>query len=311
MSEAEIGEMTSVTGAKLETWTWKPAEQPRAIVQIVHGMAEHIARYDSTAMSLNEADILVVGHTMLGHGKRAETLGWFTEQDGWDHLVEDIHALRLKTQQEYPGVPYFLLGHSMGSFLVRTYCLSHEAGLTGVVLSGTAHYDPPLLQAALLIANLQCLFGGAKKPSKLLEKMSFAGYNDGWAPPRTEYDWLSKDEANVDRYVEDPYCGFPFTASGYRDLFHGLTRLYPKNLAAMDKSIPVRLFSGDSDPVGKSGQGVKTTMEELLAAGISDVSMKLYENGRHEMLNETERELVCNDLVSWIDDHLPKEKAEA
>jgi alpha-beta hydrolase superfamily lysophospholipase len=303
-SEAILGVLTSVTGALLEKREWRPQGAPRAVVQIVHGMAEHIARYDAFAKRLNEAGFLVVGHTYLGHGEQAETLGWFAERNGWDALEEDVNALRRETRQAYPTIPYFLLGHSMGSFIVRTYCQKYEAGLTGVILSGTGHFDPPILNVGLLLANLQCLFGRAKKPSKLLGGISFAGYNKAWLPARTAFDWLSKDTEIVDRYVADPYCGFPFTSAGYRDMFRGLKRLYPECLAAMDKDVPVRLFSGACDPVGTRGAGVKTTMRELLDAGVKDVSMKLYENGRHEMLNEVDRETVWNDLIAWMEEYL-------
>ncbi len=299
-----MGKMTSVTGAQLETWEWRPQGEVRAVLQLVHGMAEHIARYDAAAKRLNEAGYLVVGHTQLGHGAKAETLGWFAAKDGWDALIEDVHSLREATQKANPDAPYFLLGHSMGSFVVRTYCLKHEQGLAGVILSGTGHFEPPILNAALCIANLQCMFGGEKKPSKMLADMSFAGYDKGIVPKRTAFDWLTRDTEIVDRYVADPFCGFPFTAGGYRDMFRGLKRLYPKNLAAMDKTVPVRLFSGGSDPVGQQGAGVKTTMREMLDAGVEDVSLKLYENARHETLNELNRETVLNDLLQWMEEQL-------
>ncbi len=304
MSEAILGVFQSVAGAQLEKRTWYPVGTPCAIVQLVHGMAEHIARYDATAQRFNEAGFLVVGHTCLGHGDKAETLGWFAERNGWDALIEDVHTLRKETEQDYPGVPYFLLGHSMGSFITRTYCQKYEAGLAGVLLSGTAHFEPLLLGVGRLIAELQCLLGGEKKPSKLLTDMSFAGYNKAWSPPRTAYDWLSVNTENVDRYVADPYCGFPFTAGGFRDLFRGLARLHPSRLATMEMDIPIHLFSGADDPVGACGAGVKTTMRELLDAGMVDVSMKLYPGGRHEMLNETQRETVWNDIVAWVEEQL-------
>lgn len=300
MSDAMIGTMLSKTGCKLETREWIPEGAPVGVVQLVHGMAEHIARYDWIAKQLNAAGYVAVGHTQLGHGKMAETPGWFAKSDGWDALVEDVQRLREQTQQKYPGLPYFLLGHSMGSFIARTYCQKYEAGLAGVVLSGTGHFEPLILNVGLFLANVQCAFGGAKKPSKLLESISFMGYNSGWSPTRTAFDWLSKDTDVVDRYVADPLCGFPFTAGGYRDMFTGLKRLYPQNLAAMDKDVPILLFSGASDPVGARGAGVKTTVAELQNAGIKNVTFKLYENGRHEMLNETERETVSKDLIAWL-----------
>lgn len=304
MRDAIVGAMPSVTGCELETRTWLPEGTPRAIIQLVHGMAEHIARYDATAKRLNEAGFAVVGHTHLGHGDRAQLLGWFAARDGWDALVSDVHALRTRTQAAYPGVPYFLLGHSMGSFVVRTYCQREQTGLSGVILSGTGHFEPIILNAGLLLANLQCLLGGEKKPSKLLEGMSFAGYNDAFAPARTAYDWLSKDSAIVDRYVADPYCGFPFTAGGYRDLFRGLKHLYPKNLHTMAMDVPIRLFSGADDPVGARGAGVRATEQELQAAGVKTVTVQLYPAGRHEMLNELECATVWDDLIAWIDANL-------
>ncbi len=304
MGEAIVSTFPSITGEELETRMWLPEGEPRAVVQLVHGMAEHIARYDAAARRLNEAGFLVVGHTHLGHGQAAELLGWFAQEHGWDALVEDVHTLRKNTQAAYPSLPYFLLGHSMGSFITRAYIQRFESGLRGVILSGTGHFEPLILNAGLAIANLQCLFGMEKKPSKLLESISFAGYNKEFEPVRTSHDWLSKDHEIVDQYLADPYCGYPFTAGGYRDFFQGLKGLSPKNLAGMDKEVPILLFSGASDPVGGRGAGVKITADELLAAGIRDVRVKLYENGRHEMLNEIQRDEVLDDLVTWLEQHL-------
>ncbi len=304
MGEPIIGTYPSVTGVTLEKRIWLPEGKPRAILQLVHGMAEYIARYDETAKRLNEAGIAVVGHDQLGHGPGAKLPGWIADQDGWGALVRDVHALRQHTQAAYPGVPYFMLGHSMGSFILRTYVQKNEAGLSGVVLSGTAHFDPMLLNVGLLLANIQCLCGMRKKPSKLLNNMSFGGYNKDFMPARTAFDWLSTNTDNVDRYVADPLCGFPFTAGAYRDLFRGLKTLYPKNLATMEKNVPVRLFSGALDPVGARGESVKITAKELVDAGVKNVTWHLYPEGRHEMLNEVQRETVWSDLIEWMDQHL-------
>lgn len=303
MSQAEITAFRSVTGQELEKRVWLPDGEPRAVMQFVHGMAEHIARYDGAAQALNAAGFAVVGHTHLGHGDKAPTPGYFADENGWDALIEDTHAVRVAMQERFADVPYFLLGHSMGSFVVRTYCLVHEDGLKGVVLSGTGHFDPPILAAGTVISGIQRFFGGAKKPCRLLERMSFAGYNDGFEK-RTAFDWLSKNHENVDQYIRDPYCGFPFTAKGYADMFSGLKRLAPQNLSAMSKDIPVYLFSGADDPVGAKGKGVTITADELRQAGISDVTVKLYEKGRHEMFNEPEREAVYQDLIAWVESKL-------
>ncbi len=289
----------SVAGSMLYPRLWKPEGDIRAIVQILHGMAEHIDCYDETAKRLNQAGIMVVGHNHLGHGEQAEQLGHFG-RGGFDALVQDAHAVRLEVQKDYPDVPYFLFGHSMGSFVARNYCLVQEQGLNGVILSGTGHFPPPLVTVGLMLAKLFCALGGERKPSKFLENMSFAGYNKDWSPVRTDKDWISRNTDKVDSYIADPLCGFTFTAGAYRDMFLGLKKLYPQNLSAMDTSVPVLLYAGASDPVGGRGAGVKKVAAEMKAAGVQDVTVKLYENGRHEMHNEPNREQVVQDMIDWI-----------
>lgn len=291
----------SVRGSKLEKAFWPCGGQPRAIVQLVHGMAEHIRRYEATAKALNEAGFTVVGHTHLGHGPNAEIKGYFGEKGGWDALIEDVHALRTETQKQYPGVPYFLLGHSMGSFVVRGYCLKYEKGLAGVILSGTGHYDPAIVSAGSLIADLQSALGMAKKPSHLLEKISSGGNCKGYDDVQTPFDWLSRDRAVVKKYMDDPLCGFTFTVAGYRAMFDGLSRLYPQKIGAMEQDIPVYLLSGDRDPVGDNGRGVEQVAEEIRAAGVKDVTVRLYPDGRHEMFNELNKEEVWAELIEWIE----------
>lgn len=187
---AVYGTFASVTGQTLERVLWPTEGTPRGVVQLVHGMAEHISRYDTAAQALNAAGYAVVGHTHPGHGEKAPLLGYW--ENGWDALIEDVHALRLETQKEYAGAPYFLLGHSMGSFVVRGYCLKHEKGLAGVVLSGTGHFTRPVVTLAKAIASLQCALGGERKPSRLVEKLSSSGYNRGYDDVKTPFDWLSR-----------------------------------------------------------------------------------------------------------------------
>ena len=227
----------SVTGQELEKALWPAEGVPKGVVQFVHGMAEHISRYDAAAQALNAAGYTVVGHTHLGHGEKAPLLGYFAGKNGWDALIEDVHALRLETRKAYPGMPYFLLGHSMGSFVVRGYCLKHEKGLTGVALSGTGHFTRPVVTLAKTMASLQCALGGERKPGRLVEKLSSSGYNRGYDDVQTPFDWLSRDRDQVALYLADPYCGFTFTAGAYRDMFDGLSRLYPEKLGTMDKEI--------------------------------------------------------------------------
>lgn len=290
----------SVTGQELELLCMPCEGEAKGVVQLVHGMAEHIRRYEDTAKALNAAGYHVVGHTHLGHGEGAKIKGYFAEKDGWEAVLADTHAVRQWAQERFPGLKYFLLGHSMGSFVVRCYALRHT-DLDGLVISGTGHFDKPILTAGGLIAGLQGLFGGAAKPCKLLHTINFAANNKTVENPKTECDWLSRDEKQVAAYAADPLCGFMFTAKAYGDMFDGLGMLYPEKLSAMNKDCPVYMFSGDHDPVGANGEGVRKVHDELKAAGIKDLTLKLYEGGRHEMFNEINREEVWADLIAWLD----------
>ena len=297
--------LISTAGPELDVRVWLPEGSAKAIVQFVHGMSEHIDRYDAPARYLAAQGYLVVGHTHLGHGPRAPIKGFFAREDGWQRLIDDVHTLRERTQQAYPGLPYFLLGHSMGSFVVRCYLREHGEGLAGCLLSGTGCVPKSTAMTGVIVSNLVCLLGGERKPSALIDKLGFSASNKPFAPNRTPFDWLSRDEREVDKYIADPDCGFAFTASGYRDLFRGLIRL--NDLSEMRKipqRLPVLLFSGDRDPVGGMGAGVKQAAEEFRRAGLTDVTVKLYLDGRHESFNELNREEVYADLALWLNTHL-------
>lgn len=300
--------IASTAGPTLDARSWLPEGQPKAVVQLIHGMSEHIDRYNAPARHLAGQGFLVVGHTHLGHGPNADIKGFFAEKDGWQHLIDDVHALRLLTQKEHPGLPYFILGHSMGSFVARCYLREHAEGLAGCVLSGTGSVDRATASLGVMVANLICLFGGAKKPSLLIDKLGFSAYNKPFAPNRTSSDWLSRDDAEVDKFIADPDCGFPFTASGYRDLFRGLIRLNDTSeMRNIPKDLPLLLFSGDHDPVGGMGEGVRKVAEEFRQAGLWDVTLTLYEGGRHEMFNELNRDEVYAALAAWLDRRLKNE----
>lgn len=297
---AEYGEMYSVKGEELETALWLPQESPKGIIQIVHGMCEHIRRYEDTAKALNREGFIVVGHSHLGHNRNSRQLGYFSHEGGWDALVEDVHTLRQSVQSKYPKLPYFLLGHSMGSFVVRTYCLKYEEGLSGVILSGTGYYPKAVVGFARGVARLQCSLGMEKKPGKLLNMLSSSGNNKRYEDVQSEFDWLSRDRVKVRQYIDDPYCGFLFSVGAYRDMFDGLSRLYPEKLKPLKKDIPVLFFSGDMDPIGSYGQGVRQVADEWKQQGVKDITVKLYPGARHEMFNEINREEVWNDLLDWV-----------
>ena len=302
MAACEKFTFSSTAGPALDARLWRPEGAPRAVVQLVHGMAEHMDRYDPVARRLNRAGLAVIGHTHLGHGPRAQRQGYFADHDGWQRLIDDVHRLRGIAQEQFPGLPYLMLGHSMGSFVTRCYLQEHGEGLAGAMLSGTGHFDRKTVSSALAAAYLVCLLGGARKPSALLDRLAFGGYNKPFAPCRTDFDWLSRADAEVDKYVADPYCGFLFTGSGYRELFRGLKRLTDlEALRRMPKELPLLLFSGDSDPVGGMGRGVEQVAREMRDAGMEHVEVRLYPGGRHEILNETNRDEVVRDVIIFVE----------
>ncbi len=284
---------------------WAP-ENPRAIVLIAHGMAEHIARYDDFAAALNADNLAVYGCDHAGHGRssKPEQYGYFYEQDGWNRAVADIDTMRRYALAQHPGLPVILFGHSMGSALARSYIVRYPDTLAGVILSGTMGPNP-LSPIAKLIARSQVKKLGTYAPCELLNKMAFASYNKPFEPARTGFDWLSRDAAQVDQYVADPGCGFTFTATGYRDVLDGMAAISGGKWASrVPKQLPVLIFSGDRDPVGGFGKGVRWVRDALQKAGVRDVTMTLYPDGRHEMLNEIDREQVFADVRAWMDCHL-------
>ena len=221
---------------------WIPEGEPKGVVQILHGMAEHISRYDRPARALAGAGYLVAGHDHRGHGPDwpKDRLGWFSEKDGWKKILEDAHKVTGYLSGRFPGTPLILLGHSMGSFLAREYALVWPGELSALILSGTGSYGRPLAMAGSVLAGLT----PPGKPAALVDRIAFSGNNKAFAPARTPFDWLSRDEKEVDKYVSDPLCGFTFTGRAFRDFFGGLTRLTDqKRLKVMDPDMPVLFIS--------------------------------------------------------------------
>ena len=293
---------------------WLPEGEARGVVQIVHGVAEYIARYDHVARFLNDHGYIVCGEDHLGHGETAaeDEYGYFSRYDGWTLVTADIRTLRQTQGKKYPGLPYFMLGHSMGSFLTRTYLCRYPGELTGAILSGTGQESGLTVAAGKLAARMVCSAKGDRYVSALLDRLSLGSYNTKFRPNRTTADWLSRDEAAVDAYLADPLCGFKSTAGMFRDMMGGLQYISkPRHLAQMDKSTPIYLFSGDQDPVGSFGKGVKKVYGYFDAQGVKDLRMKLYPGGRHEMFNEINKEEVLTDLLNWLDGHLEKAAAKA
>ena len=287
---------------------WRPQGEPRAVVQLVHGISEHMGRYDPFARFLAEHGFAVVGHAHLGHGRTAKDsseYGWFGQRDGWKDVVRDVRALRELAGAEYPGVPHFLMGHSMGSFVVRGYLMFCPGTVDGAILSGTGQEPPLTVAAGRALSALLIRLKGSKARSGLMDSLSVGRYNGQFKPARTSADWISRDTAVVDAYCADPLCRFLPTVGMYHDMMVGLQLLAkPANLRRMDPDTPVYFFSGDRDPVGANGAGVKKVAGWFKDAGVRDLTVKLYPEGRHEMLNETNRQEVWDDVLSWLEKHL-------
>lgn len=288
---------------------WMPVNKnPKAILQISHGIEEHIQRYDDFACFMAENGFLVVGNDHLGHGKTSnspEDCGFFAEKDGWNKVVKDMHTLYSIEYKKHPDLPYFILGHSMGSFLARTYIINYINELNGVILSGTGQKPRLVVKIGHYLADLEAKKIGIKAKAIRAEKLAFQSYNKKFKPQRTDYDWLTRREDIVDNYIEDPYCGFIPSTTMFKDLFDGLLYITDKkNLAKMQKDLPVLFISGDRDPVGKSGKEVKKAYSSFLKSGLADVSIKLYSNGRHEILNEINKSEVYNDILDWLNKNL-------
>ena len=281
-----------------------PDGAPVGVVQIAHGVAEHCERYDDFMRFLAENGFVAAANDHLGHGRSiaAEAdLGFFTEKDGWDTVVSDMHKLHEILALEFPTLPCFLFGHSMGSFLTRTYIIKYPQELAGAVICGTGQQSPALVGAGKAMAGLVCALKGVRHRSKLLNNTAFGAYNKGFDAVRTPCDWLSRDEANVDKYIADPLCGFVPTAGLFRDMMGGIAFISdPKNAEKMRRELPVFFISGDKDPVGENGKGVQKAYEMFGAVGMKDVSIKLYPDCRHELLNELNRDEVMNDVLAWL-----------
>jgi alpha-beta hydrolase superfamily lysophospholipase len=239
-----------------------------------------------------------------GHGACAETLGYFGEKNGMDFLVADMKSLTEVMKTDYPGTPVFLMGHSMGSFLSRKYIARYGAELDGCILSGTAGANP-LLAMGRVLSTIQKKIKGPKSPGLLLTKIAFGTYTKNIENPVNYSAWLSRDDDVCIAYAQDELCGFPFTAAGYNDLFNLMTEINKRDWAAkVPRELPLFLFSGDEDPVGNYGKGVTEVHERLKAAGIKDLTLTLYPGGRHEMLNETNKDEVYADVLAWLNAHI-------
>ena len=292
---------------------WTPETEPRAVLVLSHGVSEHILRYEAFAEYLAERGIAVAGHDHLGHGtsvaEGAPRL-YFGPRGSWDWVAEDLYTRRNLAGKRFSGLPVFLMGHSMGSFLARTSLIRYPGTVAGAILMGTGQMSPALVAAARLIAANEGRKTGEKRPSPLVTKLAFEAYNRKFAPNRTGYDWLSASEKNVDRYLADPLCGGEVTIGLFREMLDGIALITRReNVRRMNLNTPVLFVSGEEDPVGDMGRGVRRACAAFRRAGARDVELKLYPGARHEILHEDCWEAVYADIWQWLERKLRKEGA--
>lgn len=297
--------MTALDQTTIFIRHWRPqhtTSKPKAIFQIAHGLAEHSARYHDFAVFLAKQGFIIFAHDHRGHGMTAqapEDLGHFGEQNGWRNVADDLKQVNDHIRDQFNDTPIILLGHSMGSFIVQTALLKYPALANGVILSGSTVPNVFLVNAALTLAQLDQRKKGTTGRCRIVDYLTFEPYNLPFRPNRTKADWLTRDEAIVDAYITDPKCGFVATTQLWIDLTEGLKHLYKKNSHSnLPTDIPYLLMAGDKDPVGSSGKGV-IKLNNRLKSYQARVEMKLYNQGRHEMLNEINRQEVYQDILAW------------
>lgn len=283
---------------------WEPENtEPVAILQIVHGMIEYVRRYEDFANFLTTKGFIVVGEDHLGHGYTAkpEDRGYFTKERPWDVLIDNVEAVRKIMVEKYPNLPYCILGHSMGSFMFRKYIAKYGKNIDAAIVMGTGVMPGIVTSVGVGLTNVQKLFFGDRHVSKLIGNIAFGAYNKKIENPKSPNAWLSVNEANVVKYDADPLCTFPFTLNAYRALFKMLGFVCKKkNVALTPSELPILVIAGDADPVGNYGAGPRAAAKMYQDAGVKDVSLKLYEGLRHEILNEDCRENIYNDIYEWL-----------
>ncbi|MFT3981719.1 MAG: alpha/beta fold hydrolase [Ferruginibacter sp.] len=290
-------------GHAMPVYGWLPDAVPDAILHISHGMAEYAERYHDIAAFFVARNIAVYAHDQRGHGKAVASVKeqGITPPDWFALQVNDMDLCISHHQQSWPGKKIFLLGHSMGSFLSQRYFQLYGSNIDGLILSASNGKQDPLMGFGILVADMQRKLFGEKYRSRLIDSLSFGQYNKKFKPTRTKADWLSRNETEVDKYVADEQCGFVCTASFYYYFFKGIREAFQqKNIQRIPRHIPVYAFSGDKDPVGLEGKGFLKLVENWKAAGVEDMSYDLYKGGRHEMMNEINREEVIGNIIAFI-----------
>ena len=289
---------------------WMPEGEPKAVVQLIHGMVEYIERYDGFARFLNEHGIVVFGHDHLGHGqsvRSVEDWGFISETAPARSLVRDIHKLRKIAEKKYPDIPYIMLGHSMGSYLLRRYLTHKGAGLAGAIIIGTGQESDMVVRSGLMLVRATAKAKGWRHRSEKLQNLTYSSAYKQYDLTRTDLEnsWVCSDPKVMKSYYSDPRCSFLFTTSGFEALLS--TVLFDnqkRNIEMIPKELPIYIISGEGDPVGNLGKGVKEVYQKYVKTGITDIECKLYPDMRHEILNEPGKQEVYDDVLAWIDKHM-------
>lgn len=308
MKKSTFEFLSADKGTKIHGVRWEPEQgELQGILQITHGMVEYVERYDGFAEFMTEQGFLVVGHDHLGHGASVvskEYWGYFAKENGSDILVEDMNQLRTMTQKEYPALPYFMLGHSMGSFLLRKYLSKYGKNLQGAIVMGTGSQPDHMVKMGKALCKFMACFRGWSHRSRMVQNMAFSGNNKKFEPEGLPNAWLTRDKEIVNAYNSEPQCTFLFTLNGFYNLFDTIYYINrPEHIGAIPKELPMFFVSGEEDPVGGFGEGVKKACETYEKAGIEDITWKLYPLDRHEILNELDRQKVYEDIYAWINVH--------
>ncbi len=293
-------------GLRLHAYRWQPPTPPKGVLLLAHGMAEHAGRYARLGLALNAAGYALYGHDQRGHGETAATdqLGLFAYQNGWRKLLDDLDSMAAHVAAEHPGTPIYLLGHSMGSYIGQAW-LMRQPNLQGAILSGSTYHPALYYRCMRPVALLERWRQGAEGRSGFIEWLSFSRMNERFKPNRTRFDWLSSLPAEVDRFIQDPLCGFRCTNQLWLDLLAGLDHIsQPRHLAEIAPDLPLLIIGGECDPVS-AGKRLNDLSTALRRAGSREVQLNLYSNARHELFNESHREEVTADVVAWLDKHLP------
>lgn len=307
----ETGKLASRNGIQdITYYIYTPLCTPKAVLQISHGMCEYIERYEDFIDYLTGKGFLVCGNDHLGHKNSVpskDKLGYFAPKDGYTFLPRDLARVTRMVQRQYPDLPFFLLGHSMGSFVARAYLTRYPDLIDGIIICGSAGSNPALGAGSFLISVIKA-FKGEFYRSPFIDKLMFGNYNSRYKNTSSKFDWLTHDKAVIEKYEKDEYCNFLFTTSAYKDLTRLLHYVSSQQwYEAVPKELPVFIISGDMDPVGNWGKGILEVEKKLQAQGLTDLTVKLYKDMRHEILNETGKEEVYQDVLNWLNTQLEKQ----